>query len=173
MTTDVKMCYKQGYDPLLLTQEKTPSYVTYKDKTKRIKTQLNELKIFGSDRSIVPLREKIIKIPESFGTFTTKFNGGEFSAIKTISRFELGTHNSSTIIDFAEKGTKGFELTRDLPNGDVLELVMKKSKDGTGKVLKFETRNGLGNNIAELAKQLGKLDPLANKWIKTALKLLI
>ena len=172
MTTDVKMCYKQGYYPLLLTQEKTPSYVTYKDETKRIKTQLDELKIFRSDRSIVPLREKIVKIPE-FSAFVTKFNGGEFSAKKTISRFELGTNNSSTIIDFIEKGSKGFELTRDLPNGDVLELVMKKSKDGTGEVLKFETRNGFGNNIAELAKQLGKLDPLANKWIKTALKLLI
>lgn len=164
MTTDVKMYYKQGYNPLLLTQSKDAG----KELTDIVKTKLNSCYVFDCEPSIYPLREKVVRT----GQISETFNGGSVFAKKVITRLESETKNSTKIVDFAYEAAKGVELTRELPNGEILNLVMKKGKDGIGEVLKFTTSNGLGDDLTAVTKNFGKLDPLAKKWIKEALKYL-
>ena len=177
MSTDVRMYYEQGNNPLLFAQKERPRIGVNSQVM-----SLDRYELFSSERSMMPLREKVVYTPKrGEQSFSTRFNGGEITTRKEIVRTQLGTNNMTQLLDidfprdtsvgrYSSAKGKAIHLTRDLADGDVFELVMKQCDDGTGKVLKFATKNGVADDLLTLAKRIKGLDPLANKWIKTAFK---
>lgn len=113
------------------------------------------------------------------------------TARKVIYRKQPNTNNKTTIaIDYIsdetarsksyyrmnrEYGQKVVELSRDLKDGDVFELLARQDKNGKVTADKLALKSGkVIENIPEYFQKLAKeLDPLAKNWIRKVLKSLI
>lgn len=103
---------------------------------------------------------------------------------KSIYKKQPGTNNTTSMyLDCSIPGKTRYgenfrqiDLSRDLANGDVLELSLRKDAKGSVDVLKFSIQtaeNIAQKGLLEYAEQFKKLDPLAQKWIRTVLKSIV
>lgn len=204
MTTDfsLRMYHpNKGNNPKIFTQQLDSSYC---DKTRRFNTmELRPYSLYHRENQEQPF-EKAVRykqvITPSFGEANISHTVGYISdgksyekgtASKVIYRKQPNTNNVTEIaIDYlsdetaASKsayrmnstyGQKVVELSRDLKDGDVLQLLARQDKSGKVTTDKLALKSGkVIENIPEFFQKLAKeLDPLAKNWVRKVLVHLI
>lgn len=203
MTTDFNLRVylpNKGNDPKILTQEQ---FSSLSEKSTKINTlELRPYSLYLRENQEEPfgkaVRYKQVRTP-NFGQDNISHTIGFMSddkfergtARKVIYRKQPNTNNITEIaIDYLSDetakgksayrmnstyGQKVVELSRDLNDGDVLELVARQDKQGKVTTDKLALKSGkVIENIPEFFQKLAKeLDPLAKNWIRKVLKSLI
>ena len=197
MTSDFSLRVYQprkGNDPTILTKNVSDMSYMYKGH-KPIYETIKIRKYDICEKSDIPfqetLRYKEVKRP-AHSYCAVPYNVSleeKGSAKKTILRRQPNTNNMTSIaidyikddgrlaqLKYGEFGAfknaeKVVELTRDLKDGDVFELLARQDKSGKVVADKLALRSGkVIENIPEFFKNLAKeLDPLAKNWLKKVL----
>lgn len=192
MTTDFNLRVyhpNKGNNPMILTNEKESSDLLYNGRKQTFQTlELRPYSLYLREDREQPFgkaeRLKQIMTPGyNSDSVECRIGQEKGTARKVIYRTQPKTNNTTTIaIDYVSDkavaegyrpknyvcGQKVVELTRDLKDGDVFELIARQDKKGRVVADKLALKSGkIIENIPEFFQRLSKeLDPLAKNWIK-------
>lgn len=170
-----------GNSPLIFTKEtRTPQ--TFDFGTYLIEDMELKRGSVGNDSVDGLLERKSIRKGLNPSTYVeSEFNTCDVRCKKAVHKYQPTTGAITKIVcdsltpeDYAannfQNKFKGTYIRRQLASGDILELALKESDKGT-EILRLDLPKEM--SLADLSKQLKKLDALAQKVIRKALKSIV